>query len=636
MIWLLAWRYLWVPALALLALGFWLLMLGRRRERARTHLRLTPRLALESLPYFALPWDGDGPAVGNGDPALTAPESPLPTRLAPSEGEPATTSPLAMVFNTLSSPGGCCAKQPMGAALRRQEPIIRAAVNSGEGHGASFKIAGVVEWPLWSRLPSRTGMRPATLMLVNESRIVAHRSEALTPVIVHERAVETLTAISPAELVDALEEYLGQHPAPQKTSREVGLSLLADAQKEPDETTRAGLLEGAIRILHKTVALDDEPDTTLAWGKACFARALIGPEVDEALLMDAEGAFRQVVRREGALSQQAVWLLQQTLQVMPGGWTREQRIERLDEAVTLLTAGVALTEATPEWRGALLRTSLHRIVVASQNGNERRLRLRELHAAWLPGMLEEMAADVLAAWVQLLCTMAAPLSGHAAQERYAEAQVALRRLHADAGESERYAQAFAEVALGRSRLLRDASRTAPLEEAGAILQPYVGSNNRLRLQACKVALAQAKASDAPEAQRLYSHAVALGRPLTAVPTFAIEALCCVLSALLMLGEEKERRVYARCLEVVTGPDDVEALLLLAECQLRAGDHRAGCLHAEMAWRGGATLSPSLLALWQAAYAVWSSQAESAVEISRNRNCLRMAASVQRERVAVAR
>ena len=77
-----------------------------------------------------------------------------------------TSSPLDAVFNQLSTPGGACARRSLGEALREQEPMIRAAVDMGEGPGVSFKIAGAVEWPLWARLYHADAQNPSSLHLL--------------------------------------------------------------------------------------------------------------------------------------------------------------------------------------------------------------------------------------------------------------------------------------------------------------------------------------------------------------------------------------------------------------------------------------------------------------------------------------
>lgn len=637
---------LWIAALVLILVGGWLLVLARRRERQRASRLASPRLTDEEIAFLALAWKdepADDVALAVAPMDLAPPEeSPLDNEVSETQDPVApvsaldTPSPLTTVFNTLSSPGGVCEQRSTGDALRKQESIIRAAVDVGEGQGVSFKIAGAVEWPLWARLHhSGVGAVPnPTLSTSPLEPTSTGKNEAPSPV-PETLVVPTLESVAPAELVDALEAFLRLHPNDLETKRDVGLSLLADAQEQSDELVRATMLDASIRILREVCDANLVVAPSDKLGEACYLRALIGAEIDESLLGDAESALRTAMQHADRSDSAAVWQLQRVLQVSPRGLTRERLVERLTEACGLLRKGADASHGASAWKGALVTAEWRCLVASCQNATERRLRFRELHAKWLPAMDREMAADVLAAWIGLLCAMAESLTGQVAMERYAEAQVALRRLHAEEGRTVRYACAFAETALGRARLERGAARAALLAEADAMLQPYVDSDDRLRLLACRVALTQAQGSDMVAARPFYLRAIELARPLTAVPTLTTDALRCMLTALLAIGEEKDRRVYAKCLEVITDTDDADSLLLLAECHLRAADHRAGCLHAELAWRAGAALSPAVLGLWQAAHPAWAAREGASVEVTKNRHCLRMATSAgDRVRMAV--
>ena len=427
-------------------------------------------------------------------------------------------------------------------------------------------------------------------------------------------------------LLDALEAYLHQRPDDLETKRAVGLSLLADAQDQLDEPTRAGMLDASIRILREVAPADHDSLPAEKLGEACYLRAMIGPDIDGELLREAEDVLRTVIRNDARPHSGAAWQLQRVLHAAPRGLAREQVAARLEEACRLLARGADTPCGNSAWKAALLTTEWRWLMTGCQNATERRLRLRELYARWLPAMATETTAEVLAAWVGLLCAMAESLSAPLALERYTEAREVLRRLLADDGESARYARASAQVALGRARLERGLTRVALLDQADTVLRPFVDRDDSLRLEACRVALTQAQGKDVVGARSFYLRAIELARPLTAAPTLTVDALRCMLAALLALGEEKDRRVYAKCLEIVAEADDADAQLLLAECHLRSGDHAAGCLHAELAWRAGAALSPTLLGLWQAAYPAWAARAGASAELVRNRQSLRMASS----------
>jgi hypothetical protein len=630
--WLPEWRYLWVVALALVLLGCWLLVVARRRERQRASRLALPRLTDDDIAFLALTWQG-APAPdmelalapehtsAHEASSESAVEASVPAPLAEAP------SPLDAVFNQLSTPGGACAQRSIGEALREQEPIIRAAINMGEGPGVSFKIAGAVEWPLWARLyhadpvvvPIPThATSPLQVLAAGKSETISPMDEAPT--------LPTLQHVAPAELLDALEAFLRQRPDDLETKRAVGLSLLADAQDQLDEPARAGMLDASIRILREVAHLDHDNLPAEKLGEACYLRGLIGPDIDEELLREAEQVLRTVMRQDARPHSGAAWQLQRVLRVAPRGLARERVAARLEEACRLLARGAETPCGTSAWKAALLSTEWRWLITCCQNATERRLRLRELHARWLPAMETETTGEVLAAWIELLCAMAESLSAPLALERYGEARGALRRLLADDGESARYARAVAQVALGRVRLESGLTRAALLDQADTVLHPFVDRDDSLRLEACRVALTQAQGKDMVGARSFYLRAVELARPLTAAPTFTVDALRCMLTALLALGEEKDRRVYAKCLDIVAEADDVDSQLLLAECHLRSGDHRAGCLHAELAWRAGAPLSPTLLALWQAGYPAWAARAGTSAEVVRNRQSLRMASS----------
>lgn len=628
--WLLEWRYGWVVALALalVLLGCLLLVLARRRARQRANRRALPRLTDEDIAFLALSWEGApapdmevAPAPEHAEVLEAASASASDDAMPAAVAE--ISSPLDAVFNQLSTPGGVCATRSIGQALREQEPIIRAAVDMGEGPGVSFKIAGAVEWPLWARL-YHTVPEVMPTHTTSPLQALAVGNHETTSSIVEAPVLPTLETVAPAELLDALEAFLRQRPDDLETRRAVGLSLLADAQDQLDEPTRAGMLDASIRILRDVAHADHDSLPVVKLGEACYLRALIGPDIDEELLNEAEQVLRTVMQQDVRPHSEAAWQLQRVLHAAPRGLPRGRVAERLEEACRLLARGAQTPCGNAAWKAALLTTEWRWLMTCCQNATERRLRLRELHARWLPAMEAETTAEVLAAWVGLLCAMAESLSAPLALERYTEARGVLRRLLADDGESARYARAVAQVALGRARLERGPARAALLDQADTVLHPFIDRDDSLRLEACRVALTHAQDKDMVGARSFYLRAIELARPLTAAPALTVDALRCMLTALLALGEEKDRRVYAKCLEIVTEDDDTDSQLLLAECHLRSADHRAGCLCAERAWRAGAALPSTVLALWQAAYPAWAARAGPSAELASNRQSLRMA------------
>lgn len=637
MMWLLDWPYLWLATLALLLVTCGLLVrerLRNRRHEARLALPLLPR---ENGEVLALGWEhkpsqeaqppveSDTACAAQKSPALDL--SPHSQEAAALEPEQEKTSPLATVFNCISSPGGVCARHSPGDALREQEPIIRAAVDTGDGRETSFKIAGTVEWPLWARLGPHGDAAVFKQALPGLARMARMRD-------VVERYPEQADAstmhftdeASRGAPMSAPDDYPRPHPDDPAAKLAIGQGLLADARAEPNEVSRAGLLDACIQVLSEAIDADGNPLSRLALGEACYRRARMGPHIDGALLEDAEHALRMALQSDGQPDSASAWYLQCVLQLAPHGLSPARVLARLDEAHALLLRGIQASGSAPAWTAALLTAEWRRLVAACPSASERRLRFRELHAAWAPLLEQETSGDVLAAWADVLCGMAQTLTGQPAMDRYAEAQRALVRLHVQEGASARYARALAKMALGRGRLERGSAKAALLVEAEAVLRPYVDSDDELRLEACRVTLMRAQDATVAEARPLYLRTAELARPLTALPTFAVDALRCMVTSLLALDEEKDRRIYVRCLEVVTDPDDAELLLLLAECHLRTGDYRVGCLQSESAWRGGATFSPTLLGLWQAGHAAWAAGEGASAEVTKNRNCMRIAAS----------
>jgi hypothetical protein len=89
-----------------------------------------------------------------------------------------------------------------------------------------------------------------------------------------------------------------------------------------------------------------------------------------------------------------------------------------------------------------------------------------------------------------------------------------------------------------------------------------------------------------------------------VPSLAAPALRCALTAVLAMGEDKERRVYATCLSIIS-PEDTESLCLLAQSSYRDDKFDEACRYLEMAWlKRDKALGKEWLDLWQAALRRW--------------------------------
>lgn len=489
-------------------------------------------------------------------------------------------------------------------------------------------VALMVAYPITSFQQARAPLRDfagtgASVGRAGASSASAYPSDAKADQ--HTRAVEFPDS-DYARHIEALEAQLVLRPGDLSLKMRLGSCLLKYALVTGNEMVRAGLLDASIDCLQDVCASDDAGVEPLALlGDACYRRSLIGPEVDVIQLANAETALRRAMVAGASACSDVAWSLQQVLCTILPGSDRHATCLRLQEAMDVLDRGI---EAGPadlaRWDGALLLAELKFTEYGYRNATARRLRLRALHAKYVADMHKENSPLVLSAWVELLCAIAEPLTGDAAAERYQESEIALMRLAAIDQGGKIYALAFSSFVLGRTHAAHGKARHDLLVQAEAILVPYVEHDEKLRLQAAFVAIAQARIVPPDQAAVHYRQAIARATPLAAVPSLALEALRVMLVALLALDETNDRRVYARCLEVMTASDDADSLFLLAESAFRDARHAAGCLYCEQAWRAGGAIPAVLLSQWQRAHASWLESDGSSGECLGNQRHLRMA------------
>jgi tetratricopeptide (TPR) repeat protein len=430
---------------------------------------------------------------------------------------------------------------------------------------------------------------------------------------------------------EALRVFLSIKPDDTPTRLCLAHCLINLADCEPDDVEQATLLQSCIDTLQGAGSYEPVPDLVRLGmlGEARCRRALLDLPVDIALLDDAERTLRMALARGASTDSAAAWWLQALLGTSLSGLTADVAAARLQEAIALLRKGLETHSnpiSRPRWQAALLRAELEQICRTPLNLASRRLRLRDLYNDYVQVMRKESAPEVLAAWIDLLCAVVAPMVGAAAIERYREIDEVLARLSEFAPASNLHAKAWMQMMHSRLLIENEAGKRRLLEQAEAILAPHMEEADKsLRLQACKLALEQAALALNPEARdAAYVHALDLARPLTAMPSVALMALGCAMNASLALGDDKERRVYANCLRVI-GPDDVDSLGLLAQSAYRDGDVVRACLDLELAWqRRDKALPEALLDLWQTASRKWAEQAGNDEACRQNLRYLRLA------------
>lgn len=443
-----------------------------------------------------------------------------------------------------------------------------------------------------------------------------------------------MTVHSPVDLangpandsIEALVDYLRQHPDDLPLLKTTGRLLLDRASAEKDELERARLLDISIMYLDELAARSGSEAVPQALlGQAGYQRFLIGPSMDMALKLMAETALQRALDAGIAPEYGVALMLYELLTITLPGQNRETRVQQLNEARALVERELSREgDNAATWREARLRTELLLARYSHSNLTARRLHMRDLHAAYSESIQHETAPGVLAAWLELLCAMATPYAGSVAKSRYEEAADTLERLRWQDSAGRIHASALASFVLEGQNLRPRQPQLDLLVRAEATLLPHVEHDGKLRLLASRLALAHAQLIPATRASALYQQALAWARPLTSSPSLMLPALRVVLAALLATDESNDRRVYSRCLDVMVADDDVESLCLLAEVAFRDGRDIDGCRYGERAWRAGSAVSEAMLDAWQHGLDNWAAHARSGDGFTENRRRLRMA------------
>lgn len=366
-------------------------------------------------------------------------------------------------------------------------------------------------------------------------------------------------------------------------------SQLRQVDGQSDEMEKMGLLQSCIDRLTVIGTMDTELDPLHlgVLGEALCRQALLDVVVDEARLAEAEGTLRQALANAVDDDSEVAWWLQKLLAVPVPAMAPSVAQERLQESIELSRLGLKSSDcaiAQGRWQASLMQAELAHMRMDSLNKASNRLRLRALYSRYAPSMQSEQSPDVLAAWVDMLCALTSSMVGHAAIERYREIDDVLGRLSRVDSMGHLHAAAWVRMARSRLTIENEAGKRDLLARAWVILEPHLDrADANLRLQASTLALERAVLATESEAGRvLYTRALELARPLTVVPSLAVSALGCVLKALLAMGEDSERRVYARCLNVIS-PEDADSLCLLAQSSYRDGKFVEACRYLETAW-----------------------------------------------------
>jgi tetratricopeptide (TPR) repeat protein len=429
----------------------------------------------------------------------------------------------------------------------------------------------------------------------------------------------------------ALETYLALVPGDSLAHLRLGYCLVRRADAEPDDMAQAVLLQSCIDLL------SNPEEVSPAWhlarlgvlGEALGRRALLDPSTDA--VAEAEHVLREALALGATDSSGVSWWLQKLLAAEIPSVDPVEALTRLQESIVLSRLGLSACMDTPDrprWQAALLRAELREALLASSHVAARRLRLRELHARYVRRMLDEPSAEVLAAWVELLCALAEPLMGSAALERYREVDHVLDRLSASDQQGRLHAAAWVRMVHGRLPIENASGRRDLIERATTVLDPCMdAASDSLRLNASLLALEQALLmEEVDERNKAYSRALEWARPLTAVPSVAQPALGCALKALLAMNEDKERRVYARCLSILE-PEDAQSLGLLAESAYRDGHFVEACQYFEKGWLSRPDVWPhAWLDPWRHAHAQWLKRGDDEDACQRNQRYLRQASS----------
>ena len=628
--------YVWWLAAAALAL----IVLGMRRVLRRKASECTPvprgasleehpaRQASAPVPEVlseAVPCTPATPAVEMEPiPAVIAPAAPMLN--------PACFMPRTIVQLTVTPPR----RSDMACAPVRDVRRARLLLQRGELGQALTPIASSLrdlqrERPGEER-PGRPPLLPDPLYLDN-SHPASRATAALHADIRWRLARQSRSDADHVQAICALETYLSLRSQDMTARLRLGHSLLHLAGREKGAAAQASLLHYCIDILRQPFRFESAQQQWLLalLGEALCRRTLQDAVIDQARQAEAEKLLRQAVAMGPMPDRDAAWWLQKSLTTTATGTRSDLELARLNEAIALLQDAVEATVARPEhsrWLAALLRAELKEAHLDPTSVLALRLRLRELHARHAGDMQTETSPMVLAAWVELLCAMATPLAGAAAQARHGEVDAALDRLSTHDADGGLYASAWIRMAQGRLHIESQAGRRALLQRAESLLTPCLdGVDPAICVEAGELAHAQAaREGDLQERDAAYARALAFVRPVIgSTSPLAARALRCALKAALALRREEERRVLAANLDQLA-PEDTESLGLLAASARQDGVPADTCRYLERAARRSKALPDDLLELWKDASALWASQCGNDAAWQANQHQLQLAES----------
>lgn len=612
------------------ALGVWHTRAQLRREQARqrpSSIRLLshePSLDLSLLQAPGMQADADEVPVVSALPDVADVPSKESVEVSPASQPPL---PSVQTFNARSLPGIAYIGKSFQPKLAF-EPLHDAPVGLRvRFDDEATDLLGSLERLLrpsadWKLRPSE--VRSSAGPLEGDE---VQRSDAVYMPTETSAATDRVSQVE--DQAELLQSQLARQPHNLALVEQLGRLRLARANNEPEEFERARMLDASIVQLGRLAA--ERIDTAVPQallGEVGHHRVLLGPSLDLLLLEMSEKALRRARLLGISNDYRTAPMLHELLMITVPGLDRQRTVQRLEEARALAMESLSTQDAdTPMWREALLRNDLLLTQYACRNITARRLRYRELYAADAEAMQHENEPGVLAAWVELLCAMAKLHTGDAAQARYVEAEETLERLrqHDEGGSTHAYA--LAGFVLDREHERPSNVGLDMIRHAESAVLPHLGQHPRLRLQAAQLAMAQARHVPASGVAALCRQVLSWAGPLTSSPSLMLPALRVVLEALLTSDEANatnDRRVYARCLEVIVAPDDAESLNLLADVAFREQRFADGCRHCARSWRAGGALTQPLLNAWQAGSAHWAGTTPPDADFAENRSDLRMA------------
>ncbi|GLQ52678.1 hypothetical protein GCM10010872_41270 [Dyella flava] len=604
----------------------------------------TPPVKMEPVPAVAAP---EAPVLNPESlsaPEITSEAVPVMPATSPSEMEsiPTAATPMATVLNpaffeprtTVQITVTPSHRSDMASAPVRDLRRARLLLQRGELGQALTPIASFLrdlqrERPA-EESPGRPGLLPDPLYLDN-SHPVSRLTAALHADIRWRLARQSRSDADHVQAICALETYLSFRSQDMAARLRLGHCLLHLAGREKNAAAQASLLHYCIDILRQPFHFEAAHQQLLLalLGEALCRRTLQDSVIDQHSQAEAEDLLRQAIAMGPMPGRDATWWLQKSLTTTAAGMQSDLEPARLNEAIALLQDAVEATVTRPEhsrWLAALLRAELKEAHLNPASVLALRLRLRELHARYAGEIQTETSPTMLAAWVDLLCAMATPLTGAAAQARYGEVDAALDRLSTHDADGGLYASAWIHMAQGRLRVESCAGRRDLLQRAESLLAPHLdGADPALCVEAGELAHAQAsQEEDLQERNAACARALAFVRPaLGSTSPLAARALRCALKAALALQHEEERRVLAADLSRLA-PEDTESLGLLAASASQDGMPADACGYLERAAQGSKALPDDLLELWKHASVLWASQCGNDAAWQVNQHQLRFA------------